>query len=157
MFLSAAGTTAAEPFFAMSGGLRSNLLRFLVGTTAGGFLLGAVGDITKTIMKSKKGADHLVTEGVFRFFRHPNYTGELFGWTASTAAGLIVSGGSMPLKVASVVGALGINFVLIQAATNLEKKQAAKYGETDSYQKWILGSWAGVTKKKKDEVSDYSI
>lgn len=148
IFLSAAGSamTTGEPFFATSGGLYLNLLRFLVGTTHAGFILGAVGDLTKTAMKSKKGGDHLVTEGVFGFFRHPNYTGEFFAWSASTVAGLMISGGSVPLKVASVVGALGINFVLVQAATGLEKKQEEKYGETEAYQEWIPKSWAGVTK-----------
>ena len=42
-----------------------------------GFLLGAVGDLNKTIGKALKGEDELITGFVFRFFRHPNYTGEV--------------------------------------------------------------------------------
>ena len=146
MFVTASSTAMAAPFFSLSGGLRMNVSRFLVGTTWMGFLLGAFGDATKTIVKSKKGAGHLVTEGVYRFFRHPNYTGEFIGWTASALAAVLISGVSW-LSVASIVGALGIDFVLVQAATGLERKQREKYGESESYQKWIQGSWAGVTKK----------
>ena len=42
-----------------------------------GFLLGAIGDLNKTIGKALKGEDELITGFVFRFFRHPNYTGEV--------------------------------------------------------------------------------
>jgi len=42
-----------------------------------GFLLGSVGDLNKTIGKALKGEDELITGFVFRFFRHPNYTGEV--------------------------------------------------------------------------------
>ena len=50
-----------------------------------GFLLGAVGDLNKTIGKALKGEDELITGFVFRFFRHPNYTGEVIRIDASAA------------------------------------------------------------------------
>ena len=54
-----------------------------------GFLLGAFGDLSKTLGKALKGEDALITGGVFRFFRHPNYTGEVIGWTSSCLAGFL--------------------------------------------------------------------
>lgn len=145
------------PFWSFTGDWQLNAARILVATTWAGFLLGAVGDVTKSVVKAKKGADYLVTEGVFRFFRHPNYTGEFLGWTASALAAILMAGMSW-LSLASAVGALGIDFVLVQAATGLERKQLEKYGETESYKKWIRGSWAGVTMKTpKQAANDYSI
>ena len=145
------------PFWSYSGGWRLNAARILVATTWSGFLLAAVGDATKTAFKATKGADYLVTGGVFRFLRHPNYTGEFLGWTASALAAILLAGASW-LSLASAVGALGIDFVLAQAATGLERKQLEKYGKTESYKKWIQRSWAGVTMKtQKTTVSDYSI
>lgn len=145
------------PFWSFTGGWRINAARILIATTWAGFLLGAVGDTTKSFVKATNGADYLVTEGVFRFFRHPNYTGEFLGWTASALAAIVLSGASW-LSLASAVGALGIDFVLVQAATGLERKQLEKYGKTESYKKWIQQSWAGVTMKTpKQSVNDYSI
>ena len=37
-------------------------------------------------MQSQLGEDHLVTSGIFRWLRHPNYTGEFLLWTANAAA-----------------------------------------------------------------------
>lgn len=51
--------------------------RFCIVLSLFGFLLGAVGDLNKTIGKALKGEDELITGFVFRFFRHPNYTGEV--------------------------------------------------------------------------------
>ena len=53
--------------------------------------------------------------------------------------------------LASAVGFAGIGFVLVNAATNLEKKQKEKYGAAEGvgggpYEKWVAGSWAGPTK-----------
>jgi steroid 5-alpha reductase family enzyme len=148
--------TAVTPFWSLHGGWKLNAARILVGTTCASFALGALGDTTKTVMKAKKGPDHLVVEGVFRFFRHPNYTGEMFGWTASALAAVVLGGVSW-LSLASVVGAFGIDFVLVQATTGLERKQLEKYGASEAYQNWIRTSWAGVTKKRVEPPSDFVI
>ena len=118
---------SSVPFWNLSQDWKHNLARFLVGTTWAGFVLGAIGDTTKTAVKRLKGADHLVTEGVYRFLRHPNYTGEFLAWTSSALASFVI-GGVCWLNLASLVGAMGINFVLVQAATGLERKQLEKYG-----------------------------
>lgn len=40
-----------------------------------GFGVAALGDLQKLVTKSIKGKDHLVTGGLYKFLRHPNYTG----------------------------------------------------------------------------------
>lgn len=127
------------------------LLKGLVASTWCGFLVAALGDFTKSLVKARKGEDHLVTGGIFCLLRHPNYTGEMIGWTSSALAGLVAF---LSLKqftqpkpwfflASTAIGAMGINFVLMLATRNLEKKQAEKYGEQTEYQDWVSKSWAG--------------
>jgi protein-S-isoprenylcysteine O-methyltransferase Ste14 len=128
--------------------------KVLVGLTWFGFGLGAIGDFTKTFVKSRRGPDHLVTGGVYGLFRHPNYTGEVIGWTssflASFAAVICTSGVklqvlkslALPL-VLSFSGAFGIIFVLCGATTKLEIRQKEKYGNSEEYKDWVKSSWSG--------------
>ena len=142
--------TAAAP-------THSKALQAAVTCTFLGFGVAALGDLQKLVTKSMKGKDHLVTGGLYKFLRHPNYTGEVFGWTASFAAALLAaSGGSSgvvavakslltnPWVVASGLGWVGIMFLLAgEASVGLEKKQKEKYGGTPEYEAWVKGSWAG--------------
>mmetsp|Transcript_15236 Transcript_15236/g.27673 ORF Transcript_15236/g.27673 Transcript_15236/m.27673 type:complete len:490 (+) Transcript_15236:54-1523(+) len=165
------------PGLGLGGGLVSILeqsLRLSVVVALLGFLLGAFGDLNKTIGKALQGEDELITGGIFRFFRHPNYTGEVIGWTSSCIAGFLAvtlktvtshgsGGGSLalwksmaPYLLLSVMGAAGISFVLATATTGLEFRQKEKYGDTDEYQEWIKKSWVGfkMDTAKKDKSSD---
>lgn len=124
-----------------------------------GFALAAAGDAFKTYVKTKEGPDFLVTTGPFKRLRHPNYTGEMFGWTASLAAAIIAVASRLvsmrvgrgafvksvaPWLLASVLGWAGIMFVLAGEATaGLEKKQKEKYGGMAAYEEWVAKSWAG--------------
>jgi len=129
-----------------------NIVRFLIGTTWFGFVLAMIGDTTKSYMKAKEGEDHLVTGGIFCFLRHPNYTGEILGWTSNAVLSLLL--GKPQFAVASIFGAMGINFVLLQATASLERKQKEKYGDDEKYQTWIQRSWGGFTihsKQKPEE------
>ncbi|KAL3792695.1 hypothetical protein HJC23_009423 [Cyclotella cryptica] len=135
-------------------------LKLFVFLTLSGFLLGAVGDMTKSIGKLTKGEDALITGGVFRFFRHPNYTGEVIGWVSSCLAaftavawkvakgganGLVLWKTMIPHLIMSVMGAIGISFVLGTATAGLEYRQNEKYGETEEYKQWVKTSWVGFT------------
>lgn len=129
----------------------------LVGMTWFGFLLAAVGDFQKSASKARNGSDHLVTNGVYSLFRHPNYTGECIGWGSSFLASIVAMIGTKSLDVAksvapyltfSSLGVFGIFFVLMMAATNLETRQEEKYGTSPEYKAWIESSWAGPTLKK---------
>jgi len=123
----------------------------LVGLMYSGFGVAAIGDLTKTRVKAARGENALVTQGIFMWLRHPNYTGELLLWTANAAiavlGALCDNGLPKPAKigyaVASAIGAAGIAFVLLKATSNLEKKQEEKYGE--EYTDWAAGSWSGPT------------
>lgn len=126
------------------------VVQALVGCTWAGFLVNAVGDLQKAIGKARRGDDALVTGGILKYLRHPNYTGEAFAWSSSFGAALVaaVSAGwkrHLPaLMVASAVGLVGILLVLGKAASSLEKRQEEKYGDTDEYKSWIQGSWVGI-------------
>jgi len=131
----------------------------LVGLTWFGFMLGAVGDLTKSFVKGKKGPDHLVTGGVYSLFRHPNYTGEVIGWTSNFLASIIAISGTKRLDILktmspalalSSLGVVGILFVLCAATGNLEKRQMEKYGKTDEYKEWVKKSWSGPKLQKKE-------
>eukprot|EP00322_Chrysochromulina_rotalis_P007606 CAMPEP_0115864124 /NCGR_PEP_ID=MMETSP0287-20121206/19036_1 /TAXON_ID=412157 /ORGANISM="Chrysochromulina rotalis, Strain UIO044" /LENGTH=276 /DNA_ID=CAMNT_0003318579 /DNA_START=30 /DNA_END=860 /DNA_ORIENTATION=- len=127
----------------------------LVGVAWFGLLLAASGDLVKSWIKARQGPDVLVTSGPYRFFRHPNYTGEQILWTANMLAALVSAGSSgLPAMrahagwlVSSIVGWLGIVFVLAKATANLEKKQAERFA---AYSQWQRSSWGGLALGSKE-------
>ena len=147
---------------AAPGGLSSVLLMGETALMYLGFLLAALGDLQKSVAKSRRGENALVTSGIYKYLRHPNYTGELLLWGASfaaafTAAPTVLATAAMSKLatagwlLASATGYAGISFVLVNAATGLEKKQKQKYGVKGGmgsgvYEKWVASSWAGPTK-----------
>ena len=135
-----------------SSGMLSKAAWLMIGTMYLGFGTAAIGDLLKAWVKAKRGQDCLVIEGIFRWLRHPNYTGEIVLWGANAALACLCTiskGGSMimPHKLvgaaASLIGMAGISFVLMSATANLEKKQAEKYGSTSEYKEWVAKSWSG--------------
>merc|ERR1711935_516515 len=111
----------------------------------GGFLLAAVADWYKSMVKARDGPDTLVRTGPYRYLRHPNYTGDIVGWTCLCLLVPLLSvvGGSgsvrravIPSLLSSIVGWAGMVFqVMIREATEgLEKKHKEKYGGTPEYE-----------------------
>jgi steroid 5-alpha reductase family enzyme len=150
--VAASSVSMVGPKWALQG------LKGAMAMTWAGFGLGAIGDVTKSIRKAQRGEDALITGGVYRWFRHPNYTGELFGWTSSCIAAffaVILSSEQRkwwifaPYLAASVAGAAGIGFVLTMATSGLEERQLEKYGSTQEYKDWVKQSWAGIQLSKK--------
>ena len=119
-----------------------------------GFVAAALGDLQKAVTKAVRGEDVLVTGGLFALLRHPNYTCEALGWTASYLASLVAAVVSwdarfiLPLTSA-LFGWVGIVGVLSMAATALEKKQQEKYEDDPEYARWTKRSWAGPTLASK--------
>jgi steroid 5-alpha reductase family enzyme len=144
LFLTAAIGDAAHPF-----------IKGCILTTWVGFAIAALGDAQKTAVKASKGEEALVTGGIYALLRHPNYTGEFIGWTASFVASVAAAMSRcgdksvLGLVAASALGWIGIAFVLAGAAGGLEKKQKEKYGDRPEYKTWIEGSWAGPVIAKK--------
>eukprot|EP00532_Pseudo-nitzschia_australis_P009392 CAMPEP_0168179152 /NCGR_PEP_ID=MMETSP0139_2-20121125/9653_1 /TAXON_ID=44445 /ORGANISM="Pseudo-nitzschia australis, Strain 10249 10 AB" /LENGTH=367 /DNA_ID=CAMNT_0008098887 /DNA_START=83 /DNA_END=1186 /DNA_ORIENTATION=- len=126
-----------------------------------GMLLAAVGDWYKSKIKARDGVNTLVTSGPFRYFRHPNYTGEMIGWTSlcllTPALSCLGSSSNLrrmiPLLLSSIVGWAGIVFAVLglDATAGLEKKQREKYGGTPEYEAWVKTSWSGPMAGKVDD------
>lgn len=94
----------------------------------------------------------LVTGGLFSIFRHPNYTGELILWSFSSLAGILTatsvfgqSWRALGMITGSVLGAVGIAFILALAATGLERRQKEEYGDLDTFKEWRKRTWKGLT------------
>jgi len=132
------------------------LAKYLIGCMYFGWALASLGDLQKTFVKARDGADTLVNSGLYAYLRHPNYTGEMLMWTSSFAAAVVTAFATKSWAVAgpwlalAALGVAGINFVLLQATAGLEKKQLEKYGDDESYKKWVKTSWSGPSLKKKE-------
>ena len=183
LVLSASTKTALKTSFPFQWYLIS-ALKVLVALQWFGFALGAWGDVTKTFVKKvlEKNENFLVTSGVFSILRHPNYTGEMISWTCNSFVGLLTSMMTIFLLFAtktattnslalvglytilSLLGNVGIVFVLLQATKNLEYKQEQEYGfmtqdddsdnpQFEKYIRWKQSTWGGfqmpTTKKSK--------
>ncbi|KAL3921941.1 MAG: hypothetical protein SGILL_002480, partial [Bacillariaceae sp.] len=117
-----------------------------------GFGMGALADATKTIVKQTKGEKTLVTSGIFSILRHPNYSGEIIGWTSNALLGLLscayllrnkVTAKLIGLLGATFIGWVGILFVLLGATKSLERRQKEDYGDTTEYKEWVDATWSG--------------
>lgn len=151
------GCLAAPLFVTSQISSNCKILKTCVVLTWSGFVLGALADLQKSFCKSILGENTLVKGGVFTFLRHPNYTGECLGWTASYMASMVVAAQNWqrsflgPL-IGATLGWFGIISVLTMAATGLEKKQKETYGDTKEYQSWVKSSWSGPVLPRKKTV-----
>ncbi|KAJ1630333.1 hypothetical protein T492DRAFT_1003740 [Pavlovales sp. CCMP2436] len=144
-------------------GAAGSSVKLLLAIAYGGFLVASIGDLQKSVAKAR--GVGLVTSGLFARLRHPNYTGEAALWLASALAGIAAAASMLSLStaawaLASAIGCAGIQFVLAQATTGLERRQREKYAmlrsrtsNADSveyeyaYEAWLHRSWAGLTLK----------
>ena len=142
----------------------TNLIRTLIGVQWFGFGIAAIGDLTKTYVKqSEKNERFLVTSGIFSIVRHPNYTGEIIGWTANNWCGVVAAcfllqNQVTPVIVANVatmtLGWVGILMVLLGATGNLEKRQKKDYGDDPKYTEWVKSSWSGWRLPAQEEPAE---
>jgi steroid 5-alpha reductase family enzyme len=96
-----------------------------------GLVLESIADKQKSVQKKER-PDMVATKGLYRICRCPNYLGEILFWT-----GVFVSGISAYQTVGqwitAVLAYICIVYIMFNGAQRLEKRQMARYGESDEY------------------------
>jgi len=119
-----------------------------------GWGVAALGDLQKSFYKAKA-PEAWVEGGLFSLLRHPNYQGEQLLWAGSCVAGLAAAWGARaltsawPWVVGSLLGTLGIQYVLMMATTGLERRQGESYGSDESFAAYKARTWGGFTLPSK--------
>lgn len=100
-----------------------------------GLAFESVADIQKNNAK-KIDPDTFVRTGLFKIVRCPNYLGEMIFWT-----GVLISGygafDNIGGRILSILGYLGIIYVMFSGARRLEIRQDKHYGNDPEYQEYI--------------------
>jgi steroid 5-alpha reductase family enzyme len=102
-----------------------------------------VADVQKLLVKRSQGADALVTGGLWRLSRHPNYLGEIVFQAGVLLAGVAASLASGSLRVAlsrcclSLVAPLTFIGIMLGATRGLEARQLAAYKEEPNYREYV--------------------
>jgi len=134
-------------------GVGMTAIKLLVGMQWFGFVVAALGDLTKSYVKgSEKDGKFLVTSGIFSILRHPNFSGEILSWTCNVLCGSVSAAYLLRSKLSlSTLGYLGLStfgwsgmiFVLLRATSSLEERQKNDYGDTKKYKDWVKNTWCG--------------
>lgn len=110
---------------------------FIVGMTITvfGILLEATSDYQKNKLK-KKNPNRFCDTGLFKIVRCPNYLGELIIWTGIFISGFTTLNG-FGQWIVSIIGYLGIVYIMFSGARRLELRQDRTYGQDKEYQKYV--------------------
>ncbi len=111
-------------------------LCFIIGLsiTVIGIIIESVSDYQKSKSK-RKNPNKICTSGLFKIVRCPNYLGELIIWT-----GVFISGFTTLTKwqwLISIIGYLGIVYIMFSGARRLELRQDRTYQNDDEYKEYI--------------------
>lgn len=105
-----------------------------LGVAIVGFLMETIADHQKSAAK-RINAKRFVDTGLYRLVRCPSYLGEILLWT-----GVFVSGiGAMHTWwhwIISIIGYIGILYVMFSGARRLELRQDKNYSSDPEYQKY---------------------
>ncbi|MBQ2604178.1 MAG: DUF1295 domain-containing protein [Clostridia bacterium] len=109
-------------------------------------IIGAVISVTGVIIESladyqknaakQKNPGRFVDTGLYKIVRCPNYFGELLFWTGVFVGGINIYSGVLQWS-ASVLGYVGIIYVMFGGARRLEIRQNKTYGSDPEYQKYL--------------------
>lgn len=99
-----------------------------------GIIIEAVADIQKNNSK-KINPSTFASQGLYKIVRCPNYLGELIMWTGVFISG-ITALTSIGQWIVSIIGYLGIVYVMFSGARRLEIRQDKNYGKDKKYQEY---------------------
>jgi len=99
-----------------------------------GIIIESVSDFQKNKSK-KKNPDKFCSSGLFKIVRCPNYFGELIIWTGVFITGINCL--TIPQFLISIIGYVGIIYVMFSGARRLEIRQDKTYGKDPNYMKYI--------------------
>ncbi len=109
-------------------------------------IIGAVISVTGVIIESladyqknaakQKNPGRFVDTGLYKIVRCLNYFGELLFWTGVFVGGINIYSGVLQWS-ASVLGYVGIIYVMFGGARRLEIRQNKTYGSDPEYQKYL--------------------
>ncbi|MDY2837937.1 MAG: DUF1295 domain-containing protein [Bilifractor sp.] len=108
------------------------LIGFLISLT--GLILETTADLQKNKAK-KRNPRRFVDTGLFRLVRCPNYFGEMVFWTGVFLSGLNVYHTAAEW-ICSILGYVGIIYVMFGGARRLEIRQDKNYGDDPEYRKY---------------------
>lgn len=100
-----------------------------------GLILESAADIQKNQAK-KKNPHRFVDTGLYRIVRCPNYLGEMIFWTGVFVSGIGTLDGFWQWFL-SIIGYLGIIYVMFSGARRLEIRQNKNYGNDKEYQAYV--------------------
>lgn len=100
-----------------------------------GIFIEALSDLQKSKAK-KKNPNRFCDSGLFKIVRCPNYFGELLIWL-----GIFITGfstlNSIGQWIMSIIGFIGIVYIMFSGARRLELRQDRNYGDNKDYQKYV--------------------
>jgi len=105
-----------------------------------GLLMETIADAQKYNFRNNPKNDGMfMNQGLFRFIRHPNYTGEILFWLGTL---LLVAPLLQGAEWISIISPIWITLLLtkISGINLLEKSSSKRYGHLDSYQTYFRKS-----------------
>lgn len=122
-------------YIIINGGKKLLSSYICIGIIFFGFALEIIADHQKTVAK-KKDPRRFVDNGLYRFVRCPNYFGEIVFWTGVFISGFNIYN-SYQFWIFSILGYIGIIYVMFSGARRLEIRQNKTYGNDAEYQNYF--------------------
>ena len=139
IWISAAILYAAETspvLWRMEAGGKTNAILWIgLAISACGLILESCADLQKNAAK-KKNPGRFVDRGLFKLVRCPNYLGEMLFWTGVLVGGMTCYHGAGQW-ILSLLGYIGIIYVMFGGARRLEMRQNRTYGTDPEYQAYV--------------------
>ena len=120
-----------------------------------GLFLESAADAQKATFKVKN-RDSWCNLGLWGFFSHPNYLGEVLFWLGTYAAGVGCYSSTYQYAI-STIGLIFIAFIIKSATEALNSQGLRRYGKDDEYLEFrkthsFLGPFPFSTQKKENQI-----